>query len=114
MRRNRKSPRPRISVGACLRTRCWRVPAPPRHRDEVYKVAWRREVPVTLTLSDGRLLEGVVDLAYEHDGAWTVVDFKTDDDPGAMLDAYSRQVGLYAAALARAMLPAPRGIVLVV
>jgi ATP-dependent helicase/nuclease subunit A len=74
----------------------------------------RREVPVTLTLSDGRLLEGVVDLAYEHEGAWRVVDFKTDDDPHGMLSVYSRQVGLYAAALARVTTATPRGIVLVV
>jgi len=74
----------------------------------------RREVPVTLTLSDGRLLEGVVDLAYEHEGAWRVVDFKTDDDPHGMLSVYSRQVGLYAAALARVTTATPRGVVLVV
>jgi ATP-dependent exoDNAse (exonuclease V) beta subunit len=74
----------------------------------------RREVPVTLTLSDGRLLEGVVDLAYEHEGAWRVVDFKTDDDPHGMLSVYSRQVGLYAAALARVTTAPPRGVVLVV
>ncbi len=74
----------------------------------------RREVPVTLMLSDGRLLEGVVDLAYEHEGAWRVVDFKTDEDPRGMLSVYSRQVGLYAAALARVTTRTPNGVVLVV
>ena len=74
----------------------------------------RREVPVTLMLSDGRLLEGVVDLAYEHEGSWRVVDFKTDDDPRVMLSVYSRQVALYAAALARVTTEIPRGVVLVV
>jgi ATP-dependent exoDNAse (exonuclease V) beta subunit len=74
----------------------------------------RREVPVTLMLSDGRLLEGVVDLAYEHEGAWRVVDFKTDEDPRAMLTGYSRQVGLYAAALARVTTGTSNGVVLVV
>jgi len=62
----------------------------------------RREVPVTLALGDGRLLEGVVDLAFEQDGTWMVVDFKTDDDPSSGLEAYRTQVALYAASLARA------------
>jgi ATP-dependent exoDNAse (exonuclease V) beta subunit len=61
----------------------------------------RREVPVTLTLDDGRLLEGVIDLAYEHEGMWRVIDFKSDEDPTREIDAYRRQVGLYAAALAQ-------------
>ncbi len=56
-------------------------------------------MPVTLTLDDGRLLEGVIDLAYEHEGMWRVIDFKSDEDPTREIDAYRRQVGLYAAAL---------------
>jgi hypothetical protein len=60
----------------------------------------RREVPLTLTLDDGRLVEGVVDLAWEHDGGWTVVDFKTDEDPSRELDAYVRQVGIYSSGIA--------------
>jgi ATP-dependent exoDNAse (exonuclease V) beta subunit len=63
--------------------------------------ACRREVPVTLTLESGLLLEGVVDLAFERNGVWTVVDFKTDEDPTAALEAYRRQVGLYASAIGR-------------
>ena len=74
----------------------------------------RREVPVTLTLDDGRLLEGVVDLAFEHEGAWTVVDFKTDEDPSREMDAYSRQVGLYAAGLERVCGGRSRGALLVI
>jgi ATP-dependent exoDNAse (exonuclease V) beta subunit len=73
----------------------------------------RRETPLTLTLSDGRLLEGVVDLAFEHAGEWTVVDFKTDEEPRHELEAYSRQVALYAAALERTTATKPRGIVLI-
>jgi ATP-dependent helicase/nuclease subunit A len=38
----------------------------------------RRETPMTLTLEDGTLVEGVLDLAFLQDGLWTVVDFKTD------------------------------------
>src|SRR5207248_434440 len=40
----------------------------------------RREVALTSTLPDGRLMEGVADAAFLHEGAWTVVDFKTDAD----------------------------------
>ena len=63
----------------------------------------RRECPVTVTGPDGSLLEGVVDLAFEEDGAWMVVDFKTDRELSqASIEQYSRQAGLYAAAIARA------------
>ena len=51
-------------------------------------------------MSDGVLVEGVVDLAYEEDEAWTVVDFKTDHEIVHGLSAYKRQVGLYARAIA--------------
>lgn len=59
----------------------------------------RREAPVTLRLDDGGWLEGQLDLAFEDDEGWTVVDFKTDADMDASLDAYRRQVALYARAL---------------
>ena len=48
------------------------------------------------------LVEGAVDLAFEDDQGWTVVDFKTDADIADQLDTYVRQVQLYAAAIARA------------
>ena len=35
-------------------------------------------MPVTLTDAGGTLIEGVVDLAFDADGSWTVVDYKTD------------------------------------
>jgi ATP-dependent exoDNAse (exonuclease V) beta subunit len=39
----------------------------------------RRETPLAQRLPDGSLVEGVVDLAFRGaDGAWIVVDFKTD------------------------------------
>jgi ATP-dependent exoDNAse (exonuclease V) beta subunit len=65
--------------------------------------ACRRETPVTLTLEDGTLVEGVVDLAFEEDGAWTVVDYKTDREIAERgEEQYRRQVALYASAIARA------------
>ena len=62
----------------------------------------RREAPVTLRLDDGAWIEGQLDLAFEDTGGWTVVDFKTDADMQASLDAYRRQVALYARALSTA------------
>ncbi len=49
-----------------------------RARSAEARGACRREAPITFALSEGTLLEGVVDLAYEEDGCWTVVDYKTD------------------------------------
>ena len=71
----------------------------------------RRETPVTLTDAEG-LLEGVVDLAFEEDGAWVVVDFKTDTDLQAHRAAYEQQVGLYVTAIARATGAPARGVLL--
>ena len=57
-----------------------------------------REYPVTLRLDDGRILEGVIDLAFqEADGGWVIVDFKTSIDDAA---AHAQQVEWYAYALA--------------
>jgi ATP-dependent exoDNAse (exonuclease V) beta subunit len=62
----------------------------------------RRETPVACVEPDGSLVEGVLDLAFEEDGGWTVVDFKTDIEIAADLGRYRRQVGLYASVVARA------------
>jgi ATP-dependent helicase/nuclease subunit A len=64
--------------------------------------ACRRETPVTCRLGDGTLLEGIVDLAFEEEGAWTIVDYKTDRELTLEQDSYRRQVALYASAIARA------------
>ena len=47
-------------------------------------------------------MEGVLDLAFEDDGGWTVVDFKTASELAGALARYRRQVGMYASAVARA------------
>jgi hypothetical protein len=72
------------------------------------KAAWvrgqcRRESPVAWTLPDGTMLEGVVDLAFEEDGRWIVVDYKTDREIASDgLERYRRQIAVYAEAIARA------------
>jgi ATP-dependent helicase/nuclease subunit A len=65
--------------------------------------ACRRETPVTMTLPDGTMMEGVVDLAFEEDGNWIIVDYKTDRELTGAEDAYRRQVAAYAAAVAAAV-----------
>jgi ATP-dependent exoDNAse (exonuclease V) beta subunit len=62
----------------------------------------RREAPLTWRASNGSLVEGVADLAFEEAAGWTVVDFKTDHDLAKGLDTYRDQVRLYARAVADA------------
>ncbi len=42
----------------------------------------RRELPILLKLEGNRILEGVIDLAFEENGCWHIVDFKTDAEIG--------------------------------
>jgi ATP-dependent helicase/nuclease subunit A len=73
--------------------------------------ACRRETPVTCTMPDGTMVEGVVDLAFEESGHWTVVDYKTDREIAASgEDRYRRQVALYASAIAQATGQAAHGV----
>jgi ATP-dependent exoDNAse (exonuclease V) beta subunit len=60
-----------------------------------------RETPTTI-VRDGEVLEGTVDLAFETQEGFTVIDFKTDRAEGALLDTYARQVQLYAEAIGQA------------
>jgi ATP-dependent exoDNAse (exonuclease V) beta subunit len=63
----------------------------------------RRETPITCTLDDGTLVEGVVDLAFEDKGRWIVVDYKTDREIAEDgEERYREQISLYATAIARA------------
>jgi ATP-dependent exoDNAse (exonuclease V) beta subunit len=65
--------------------------------------ACRRETPVTCMLFRGVLVEGVVDLAFEDEGGWTIIDYKTDHELAAAgEERYRRQVALYASAIAEA------------
>jgi ATP-dependent exoDNAse (exonuclease V) beta subunit len=78
----------------------------------------RREAPVLLTLEDGSIAEGVLDLAFREqtsafDG-WSVVDFKTDQEFSTETSHYIAQVDLYVRAVQAATHLAARGIILVV
>jgi ATP-dependent exoDNAse (exonuclease V) beta subunit len=60
-----------------------------------------REYPVVLPRAAGKLLEGIVDLAFVENDGWIVVDFKTDADLSARRAPYERQLRWYAFALAK-------------
>ena len=73
----------------------------------------RRETPVTCTLPDGTMVEGVVDLAFVTHDQWVVVDFKTDREMSEQgEERYRRQVAIYCAAIARATGAAAVGTIL--
>lgn len=72
----------------------------------------RREVPILAPLPDGRLMEGVIDVAYRTDAGWTVVDFKTDLEMGDRLEEYQRQVAAYVTAVLEATGQAVQGVLL--
>jgi len=59
-----------------------------------------RELPVSLKVEEGRILEGTIDLAFVDDSnCWVVLDFKTDADLQSKRDRYERQVRWYLTAL---------------
>ena len=78
----------------------------------------RRETPVMLTLDDGSVVEGVIDLAFRDDtpefAGWTVVDFKTDREFEETSDQYVAQVRVYSKAVGAATSAPARGVLLVV
>lgn len=61
----------------------------------------RRELPIILRLEGNRVLEGVIDLAFEENGCWHVVDFKTDAEIGPNRARYEAQLRWYSLAVAR-------------
>jgi hypothetical protein len=82
-----------------------------RARSAASRGACRRETPVTCLQRDGVMVEGIVDLAFEEQGVWTVVDYKTDRELAAVgEDRYRRQVALYASAIAQATGQRARGV----
>jgi ATP-dependent exoDNAse (exonuclease V) beta subunit len=74
----------------------------------------RRETPVMLPGSGGELIEGIVDLAFREDGAWVVVDFKTDAEIAGRKARYETQVLLYVEAIRLATGEGASGVLLAV
>ena len=75
-----------------------------------------REMPVSLRLdragAQPLLIDGQVDLAYETDDGWVIVDFKTDIEIASAQEAYSQQVGMYVEAVQRATGQRAQGVLL--
>lgn len=63
----------------------------------------RREWAFNLRLTGQQalLLQGVIDCAFEENGAWVLVDYKTDrvDDEQTLVNRYAEQLAWYARAL---------------
>lgn len=101
-----------VTVGSALRH-----PILQRAAANARKGQLRRETPV-LTLDDGSLVEGVVDLTFREDKpdfiGWTVLDFKTDREFATSSDCYTAQVSIYSKAIRAATGLPSRGILLVV
>jgi ATP-dependent helicase/nuclease subunit A len=72
----------------------------------------RREVAIVDHLDDGTVVEGVIDLAYEVDGAWQVVEFKSDEALEAHRPQYEAQAHAYVRAVAAATGKPARGVIL--
>jgi len=60
-----------------------------------------REYPIMLKLDEGKILEGMIDLVFEADGAWNIIDFKTDADLASSRAHYKRQLQWYSLAISR-------------
>ncbi|HKD70074.1 MAG TPA: UvrD-helicase domain-containing protein [Candidatus Binataceae bacterium] len=75
-----------------------------------------RECPVLLHMPDGRLVEGIADLAFEEqtgaERCWTVVDFKTDAEISGHLATYRAQLDIYIEGIAQSTGVRARGVLL--
>ncbi|GIX49254.1 MAG: ATP-dependent DNA helicase [Candidatus Tectimicrobiota bacterium] len=80
-----------------------RALASPVVRRAVASGRYYRELFVSVPVAGVRL-EGFIDLLFEEDGAWVLVDYKTDahDFEAGRLERYALQVGAYALAVAQA------------
>lgn len=86
-----------------------------RAAEQAGRHVWR-EAPVSLRLDDGtgtpQIVDGQIDLAYETDTGWMVIDFKTDIEIATAQDAYVRQVSTYLDAVSRATGQPATGLIL--
>ncbi len=104
-----------VEAAADVARRTLAHPLMVRARDALGRGECRREVPVSMRDGAGVLIEGVVDVAFRQDGAWIVIDYKTDrelDESDDALDIYRRQVALYAEMIAAATGEAAAGVLL--
>jgi ATP-dependent exoDNAse (exonuclease V) beta subunit len=79
-----------------------RHPLMQRAQAAALKGECERELPLTLRMEDGVLVEGIADLVFREGESWVVVDFKTDKELASALERYRRQVAIYATAIREA------------
>jgi len=60
-----------------------------------------REYPIVLKLDESKVLEGMIDLVFEAEGVWNIIDFKTDADLASSRAHYKRQLQWYSVAISR-------------
>lgn len=86
-----------------------------RAAEKAGRPVWR-EAPISLRIADSggapQIVDGQVDLAYETDQGWMVIDFKTDIEIATAQDAYVRQVALYVEAVTTATGKPATGLIL--
>jgi ATP-dependent exoDNAse (exonuclease V) beta subunit len=95
------APDDEVSAATAVVTAALAHPLLARARDAWRAGRCRRETPTAIRQADGSLLEGSLDIAWEEDDGWTVVDFKTDVELASVLPVYRRQVALYASVVAQ-------------
>lgn len=90
------------------RTLLLRFEAHPLHAEMAGAERRLHEVPYSLVADDGRIENGIIDALYLRDGAWTIVEFKTDHvrDAAALErllaeEGYLAQAERYASAVER-------------
>jgi ATP-dependent helicase/nuclease subunit A len=112
------APEDERAAAAGIATRLLQHPriAAARAAEAAGKRVWR-EAPVSLRLDPvanepPHIVDGQVDLAYETDDGWVIVDFKTDIEIASAQDAYKQQVALYVEAVRRATGQAATGVLL--
>jgi ATP-dependent helicase/nuclease subunit A len=91
---------------------------PPLMRRAATAACLRRETPVQHQITDGPLVEGVLDLAFKEDNpefrGWTIIDFKTDRELKASQEQYVAQVATYVDAVRLSTGAPARGFLLIV
>ncbi len=73
------------------------------HREWMFTLEMTTEEAIGIESSETLLVQGAVDLCFEEDGGWILLDYKTDraDDIDALITRYRPQLTLYARALHR-------------
>jgi ATP-dependent exoDNAse (exonuclease V) beta subunit len=67
--------------------------------DEAKRSDCSVETPFAFAESSNAILSGVIDLLFDHEGRWQIVDYKTDVDSPELVPSYQAQLKMYERAL---------------